>query len=172
MRQVIVSGANVSGEFTFISGLSNAAQNVGMTREGLTGAKWWSFDSGDSKRSVRDSFADCLINGAEQVAMTTSNIGGVTEHWENRLIRSPEPTYVVAIAREVFPGKTPAVTIPEMRVLTGLCDDLSTTEIAEAHGMTLAAVHSRIYRLREKFHVATTHGLVAAAIRYGVIRRA
>ena len=162
-----MSCANAHGEFVALSGLSVGARKAGLTREAVVGEKIWGYSH---SREAKVAFLECLTSGSEPTFQTTTVLGGVTEHWESRFIRCDNPAEILIVATEVFPGEVPAVSEGDLRIITGLCCDMPIADVALQEGISQAAMHSRLFRLREKFGAQTNTGLVLSAIRLGVIR--
>ena len=172
MRQLIVAAANARGEFVMMNRMSDGAESSGLTRQQIVENHdhFWDFVDPSSAQVIRSRFADCLMTGDDQHYMLTSTIGGHVEHWENRLYRCSQPAEVIAVAREIFPSKTPTVSDRELTLLRGLCDDKTLSEIADESGEVESTLQSRLARLRERLGCRTTTGLIALCVRYGILR--
>lgn len=169
MRQLIVAAANQHGQFVAINSPSKAAREGGMSDADIIGRRIWDFCPPPDSRKVREAFAECLIDGRTPRYTITSEIKGRVEHWDNVLIPVRDAA-VIAVAREVFPGKTVDVTPDETSTLRLMLNDNSVEQIAEAMRVQPGAMGQRLKRLREKCGVHTNHGLVAWCIRYGVLK--
>ncbi|CAB4191495.1 PAS fold-4 [uncultured Caudovirales phage] len=169
MRQLVVAAANQHGQFVAINAPSIAAKSGGISEANIIGRRFWDFCPSSDSRKIRDAFAECLIDGRTPRYTITSEIKGRVEHWDNVLIPVRDAA-VIAVAREVFPGKTVEVTPDEISTLKLMLDDNSVEQIAEAMQVQPGTMGQRLKRLREKCGVHTNHGLVAWCIRYGVLK--
>jgi DNA-binding CsgD family transcriptional regulator len=166
-----VSLLSRGGDLLNVHGLSAAAERAGLTVAAILGSKAWGWNESAAERLLRDKHAEVLHENAPVEFETTSEIGGVGEHWHIHMepvAEEPRP-HVLCVGTEMFPGVTPSLTKPQRELLRMLADDWTYAEMATRVGVALTSLHQRLLTLRKRFNVHTNHGLVAAAGRHGLL---
>jgi DNA-binding CsgD family transcriptional regulator len=168
VRQFSVLGISSQGTITALSETSPAVAAAGLKREDVVGMRVEDFVRGEHVAAFRRRIGEAILAGTVQKFPITSHApNGDEERWLTTLLRTAEPTVLIAVSVNVSPG--PKVGKAERALLKQLSDDWTFEQIAKATKAKLGAVHARVARLRKKFGVETTHGLVCKAMQAGAI---
>ena len=164
----MVSAANQRGEFVAVQEISRAATISGLTRSDIIGKRLWEFCPPESAKIAEECFSRCIVRGESQKYEVESVIAGRKERWECALIPA-HGAEVLAIGREILNRDQIHLNEDEQRAIRLLSDDLTVEEIADHCGCPAATVATRLKRAREKCGCHTNHGLLAFALRFGLM---
>ena len=167
MHQSIAGILDARGVWIHISGLSRGARAAGLTtHEILTSQRRiWEYNDPENGAILLKNFDLAKKTGSAH-CQVESNVG-VREHWDVWFIRLSR-SRVLVHAIELFPNH-PRLSARDRLILSKLADDLKLHQVAKRLKMDSNAFHQAAARLRKKFGVRTTHGLIAAAARHGLI---
>ena len=150
-----------------LSEVSEAVGQSGVRRKDVIGRNLWTFHDSATAAEIRQKLARCIVKQEEQRFVTVSTAGNIQETWTVHILPCVEPASAVVVGSLVH---GPAdISAEDRELLYALSHDQTTDDYARNRGLSRDAVHTRLRRLRARFHVKSTPGLIGVAMRLGLI---
>jgi hypothetical protein len=167
LPKTVVTATDAEGIFVAVARVSDAVEAAGIERHHLIGEKLWVFHDPQEAAAIRDALAKCIASGEDQRLFLTSSAGGREENWMVQFVACHKPAAAIVIG---YPMDAPQEVSPEERdLLHALAHDRTIEDYARDRQLSPDIVSARVRKLRARFHVKSTAGLVGVVMRLGVV---